>query len=389
MKRLRVLHVIGGGEFGGAERHILNLATAMDPNLVEVSVCCLFADPFVQLAREAGIRAYSIPMRHKLDFGIVTKLRDNIAREKIDIVHTHGVRANLVGRLAARMAGVETVVTTVHSLLAQDYPDLFSRLANMIIEKASRGLTTHFIAVSGGLQKALVQQGIPEHKITVIYNGLNPGLFQKGDGCTGKWREAAGFSPGTPLVAIVGRLHPVKGHRYFLRAAAEILKERTDVHFLVVGSGPERDRLEDYTRKLGISDHVTFTGFVSDVSDLMPDLNLLIVPSLWEGFGLTALEAMAVGVPVVATSVGGLPEIVDHGTTGLLVPPADEAGLTRGIIWMLDHPQEAVEMAAAAKAVVEEKFTASVMARRTEELYRRLRAEAKRQNSELRIQNSE
>jgi len=374
LKRLRVLHVIGGGEFGGAERHILNLATAINPDMAEVSVCCLFADPFVRVAREAGIRSHSVPMRHKLDFGIVTKLRDLIIEEGIHLVHTHGVRANLVGRLAARMAGIDTVVTTVHSLLVQDYPGLFSRLANTFIERASRGLTTQFIAVSGGLQKALIQQGIPEKKITVIYNGLNPGLFQQADSA-GRWREKAGFSPGVPLVAIVGRLHPVKGHRYFLRSAAEILEKRTDVHFLVVGSGPERDSLEEYTRKLGISEHVTFTGFVSDVTELMPDLNLLIVPSLWEGFGLTALEAMAVGVPVVATSVGGLPEIVEHGATGLLVPPANEAGLTRGISWMLDHPQEAVEMAAAARHVVEQKFTASVMARKTEELYRRLKEE--------------
>ena len=371
MKGLRVLHVIGGGEFGGAERHILNLATAMKQAMVEVSVCCLFADPFVKLAREAGIRSHSVPMRHKLDFGIVTKLRDLIIAEKIDIVHTHGVRANLVGRLAARMAGVETVVTTVHSLLSQDYPDLFSRLANTLIEKVSRGLTTQFIAVSGSLQKALIQQGIPEKRITVIYNGLNPELFNENEP-SGRWRQKAGFAPGIPLVAIVGRLHPVKGHRYFLRSASEILKERTDVHFLVVGSGPEREGLEDYTKNLGISDYVTFTGFVSDVTELMPDLNLLIVPSLWEGFGLTALEAMAVGVPVVATSVGGLPEIVEHGTTGLLVSPADEVGLTRGIVWMLDHPQEAVEMAAAAKAVVEQKFTAAAMARKTEDLYHRL-----------------
>lgn len=389
MKRSRVLHVIGGGEFGGAERHILNLAAAMDPSLVEVFICCLFVDPFVRVAREAGINAHSIPMRHKLDFGIITKLRDFIAAEKIDIVHTHGVRANLVGRVAARMAGVEIVVTTVHSLLVQDYPDLFSRLANTFIEKASRGLTTHFIAVSGGLQRALIQQGIQEDKITVIYNGLNPQVFLNSGSPSGRWREKAGFKPGTPLVAIVGRLHPVKGHRYFLKSAAEIIRDRTDVHFLVVGSGPERDRLEEYTRKLGIADHVTFTGFVSDVCELMPDLNLLIVPSLWEGFGLTALEAMAVGVPVVATSVGGLPEIVEHGTTGLLVPPADEEGLTRGIIWMLDHPQEAVEMAAAAKAVVEEKFTASAMARKTEELYRRLGSEVNRQETGHRRQETE
>lgn len=371
MKRIRVLHVIGGGEFGGAERHILNLATAMDPQRVAITVCCLFADPFVQVARDVGINALAIPMRHKLDLSIITKLRDVIKEEEADLVHTHGVRANLVGRLSAKMAGRETVITTVHSLLAQDYPDVFSRLANMLIERASRGFSTHFIAVSGGLQKALLQQGIPEKKITVIYNGLNPGDFTSLRP-PGSWRESMGLAPDVPLVAMIGRLHPVKGHRIFLKAAAEFLKSRPEVRFVVVGSGPERDRLEDYARLLNISDSVIFTGFVTDVVDILPDLNLLVIPSLWEGFGLTALEAMVAGVPVLATSVGGLPEVVEHGTTGLLVPPADDAALARGINWMLDHPGEALEMSEAARAVVEQKFTASVMARKTEYLYRRL-----------------
>ncbi len=372
MRHLRVLHVIGGGEFGGAERHILNLATAIDPDVVEVSVCCLFADPFVKVAREAGIRSYSIPMRHKLDFGIVTKLRENIINDKIDIVHTHGVRANLVGRLAAKMSGVGTVITTVHSMLAQDYPDTFSRLANMFIEKASRSMTNHFVAVSGGLQKALIKQGIPEKKITVVYNGLDPQIFRGKEHIDPGWRKRAGIAEDVPLVSIVGRLHQVKGHRYFLKAAAELLKNRKDIHFLVVGSGPEREALEELTNDLGISEYVTFTGFISNVSEVMPDLNLLVVPSLWEGFGLTALEAMAVGVPVVATSVGGLPEIVEHGTTGLLVPPADEEALAKCILWVLEHPQESKEMALAAKAVVEEKFSAAAMARKTEAVYQKI-----------------
>lgn len=374
MKRIRVLHVIGGGEFGGAERHILNLATAMDPQRVAITVCCLFADPFVKVAREEGINALAIPMRHKLDFSIITKLRDLIKQEDVDLVHTHGVRANLVGRLAARMAGKDTVVTTVHSLLTQDYPDVFSRLANMFIERASRGLTTHFIAVSGGLQKALLQQGIPEKRVAVIYNGLNPADFDV-DHTPGTWRQKMGISPDVPLVAIIGRLHPVKGHRFFLQAAADILQSRPDVRFVVVGCGPERPRLEEYAQRLGINHGVIFTGFVSDVSEVLPDLNLLVIPSLWEGFGLTALEAMVAGVPVVATSVGGLPEVVDHGTTGLLVPPADDTGLARGINWMLDHPREAGDMAQLAKSAVEEKFTAAVMARKTEDLYRRLLGE--------------
>ncbi|GBF35373.1 glycosyl transferase group 1 [Desulfocucumis palustris] len=371
MKQVRVLHVIGGGEFGGAERHILNLATAMDPQRVAITVCCLFADPFVKVARDVGINALAIPMRHKMDLSIITKLRDVIKKEEIDIVHTHGVRANLVGRVAAKLAGRDTVVTTVHSLLAQDYPGMFSRLANMFIERASRGLTTHFIAVSGGLQKALLQQGIPEKKITVIYNGLNPEDFIA-KLPLGTWRVNMGIEPDVSLVAIIGRLHPVKGHRIFLRAAAEILKNRPEVRFVVVGCGPERDRLEEYANLLGISEAVLFTGFVDNVADILPNLNLLVIPSLWEGFGLTALEAMVAGVPVVATSVGGLPEVVEHGSTGLLVPPGDDAALARGINWMLDHPNEALEMAESARKVVGEKFTARVMARKTEDLYRRL-----------------
>ncbi len=371
MKQIRVLHVIGGGEFGGAERHILNLATAMDPQRVAITVCCLFADPFVKVAREVGINALAIPMRHKMDFSIITKLRDVIKKEEIDIVHTHGVRANLVGRVAAKLAGRDTVVTTVHSLLAQDYPDMFSRLANMFIERASRGLTTHFIAVSGGLQKALLQQGIPEKKITVIYNGLNPDDFIS-KRPPGSWRLKMGIEPDVPLVAIIGRLHPVKGHRLYLQAAAEILKNRPEIRFVVVGCGPEKDRLEEQAGELGISGSVLFTGFVDNVAEVLPDLNILVIPSLWEGFGLTALEAMVAGVPVVATSVGGLPEVVEHGSTGLLVPPGDGAALARGINWMLDHPNEALEMAESARTVVGEKFTAGVMARKTENLYRRL-----------------
>lgn len=371
VKRLRVLHVIGGGEFGGAERHILNLATAMDPQRVDITVCCLFAEPFVDLARESGINALAIPMRHKLNFGTVRELRDLIINQEIDLVHTHGVRANLVGRVAARLAGHNVVVTTVHSLLSMDYPGLLSRLANMFIERVSRGLTTHFIAVSGGLQETLVQQGIEEKKITVIYNGLNPQTFSTSSS-GGLWREKFGVSAGVPLVAIVGRLHPVKGHRYFLQAAAEIINAGAGVHFLVVGCGPEMASLEEYTDKLGIKNNVTFTGFVSDVTEIMPDLTLLVIPSLWEGFGLTALEAMVMGVPVVATSVGGLPEVVKHGTTGLLVPPRDASGLAKGITWMLDHPAEAMDMSTSARQSVENKFTAAVMAKKTEELYRRL-----------------
>jgi len=368
---IKVVHIIGGGEFGGAERHIINLAGAVNPQAVEVTVCCLFSDPFVGIAAEAGINALNVTMKHRTDLGVVGKLASIIRNNNFDIVHTHGVRANLLGRLAARQANKKPVVTTVHSLLERDYPGFLRRQVNTVTEWATRGLTDHFIAVSQGLKAKLVSSGVPAERVTVIYNGIVVEEFSPSVE-PGASRAMLGFDPAVPLVGIVARLHPVKGHQYFLEAAQSVLEQRPEVRFVVVGDGPQRAALEEMARRLGIAGQVAFTGFVSDVRALMADLDLLAISSLWEGFGLTAVEAMALGIPVVSTEVGGLPEVVLHGETGLLVPPANSAALAKSMIWMLEHPKAAVEMATKASSVVNEKFTAQVMARRTEELYRRV-----------------
>lgn len=368
---IKVLHIIGGGEFGGAERHIINLAGALNQQMVEVTVCCLFSDPFVGIANQAGINAFNITMRNRMDWSVVGKLALMIRNNNFNIVHTHGVRANLLGRLAARLANRKPVVTTVHSLLERDYPGFLRRQANRFTEWATRGLTDQFIAVSQGLKAKLVSSGVPDDRITVIYNGIviedfSPSTEQ------GAARAVFGYGANVPLVGIVARLHPVKGHQYFLEAAQIVLEQHPEVRFIVAGDGPQRPLLEEMAGQLGIAGQVTFTGFVSEVRSLMADLDLLVISSLWEGFGLTAVEAMALGVPVVSTEAGGLPEVVLHGETGLLVPPANSAALAKSIIWMLEHPEAATEMAQKATRVVGEKFTAQVMARCTEELYRRV-----------------
>lgn len=363
MRPLKVLHIIGGGEFGGAEKHILNLAGAVDPQAAELTVCCLFSAPFVEYAARAGINALAVPMRGKADLGLVRKLSVLIKDGEFDIVHTHGVRANLLGRLAARQAGKKKVITTVHSLLERDYQGAVLRLANNLAERATRSLTDHFIAVSQGLKDRLVAGGIPAKSISVIHNGIILDAIKPAEKPSIK--EA-------PLVGIVARLHAVKGHRYFIEAAREILLQRPETRFLIVGDGSYRPVLEKLAGSLGVSDKVTFTGFVEDVYSLMTKLDLLVISSLWEGFGLTAIEALALGVPVVATEVGGLPEVVQHGETGLLAPPANASALAKSIVWMLDHPLEAGEMAAKGGDMVRRKFTAGEMARRTTDLYRKV-----------------
>lgn len=372
MNRLRVLHVIGGGEFGGAERHILNLAAALDPHQVSVAVACLFARPFADIAKQAGLEAFAFPMRHKLDLRVVGRLVRLINEGGFDIVHTHGVRANLIGRLAARRAG-RPVITTVHSLLALDYPGLFTRLLNALAERLSRHLTAQFITVSQALKDVLVRSGIPADRVTVVYNGV---IVDQPPAPAEVLRARLGYAPDTPLVGIVARLHRVKGHRVFLCAAREVLARRPGVRFLVVGAGPERQSLEALTQELGIAGAVRFTGFVENIAALMGMLDLLVVASYWEGFGLTAAEALGMGIPVISTKAGGLGEVVRHGETGLLVAPGNAGELANAILWMLDHPEEARMMAARGCEMVRQEFTVEKMARFTMQVYRKVLAQA-------------
>lgn len=369
MKSLKALHVIGGGEFGGAERHILNLANAADPKEVMFLICCLFEAPFAQIAKRAGLEIEVLPMHHKFDFKVTPQLTALIKEKNIDLVHTHGVRGNLLGRLAARLAGGVPVITTVHSLLSRDYPGFLTRQVNLCLERMGWGMTAHFIAVSQSLRQELIKWGIPADKVTTVYNGLDFSEFQ---GKNNFFRQQMGYPPEVPLVGVIARLHPVKGHRLFLECAKIILGRKPKVRFLIVGSGPERPFLELLAKKFQIWDQVTFTGYRTDIPEILASLDVLVVPSLWEGFGLTAAEGMAANIPVVATNVGGLPEIVKTGETGLLVPANDPLALAEGVLWMLDHPEEAREMTRKGSELVHMEFTAEIMARRTLEVYRQV-----------------
>lgn len=367
MRRIRVLHVIGGGEFGGAERHILTLFKAFDSREVLLEATCLFPVPFAPLARTEGMKVTVLPMRSKLDLTIIRKLREMLSG--YDILHTHGVRANFLGRLAARGTALP-VVSTVHSLLSLDYPHPVSRLLNSLCERYTRGMTDHFIAVSAFLAAALEKEGVPREKISVVYNGI---ALADGDAGTERTlRERFSLPEDVPLIVAVGRLHRVKGHHYFIAAAPQVLERYPEARFLVVGSGPERASLESLVAKLGLSGKVLFTGFVADIRKHYREFTLLVLSSLSEGLPLTVLEAFLSGTPVVATRVGGLPEVIREGETGILVPPADAGALAAGICRVLDDPAAARAMAARGRELVEREFSARRMAAETLAVYRRV-----------------
>ncbi len=365
MRRMRVLHVIGGGEFGGAERHILTLFKSINPRDAQLDAACLFTAPFSPIAQEAGMRVTVMPMRNKLDLGVAWRLREILSG--YDIVHTHGVRANLLGRLASRGIGLP-VCTTVHSFLSQDYPHPVTRVVNALSERLTSRFTTRFIAVSDFIAADLEKKGVSRKKISVVHNGISLDIEQSKPDID--LRESLGLPEGVPLIATVGRLHLVKGHRYFIAAAAEVLKRYPETRFLIIGSGPERPELERQTRTLGLEGRVIFTGFRKEVMLYYPEFAALVLPSLAEGFGLVVLEAFLHETPVVATRVGGLLEVVRDGETGFLVPPADAAALARAVCLVLEDRAAAKEMAARGRDFVRREFPAGRMAAATVAVYR-------------------
>jgi glycosyltransferase involved in cell wall biosynthesis len=229
----------------------------------------------------------------------------------------------------------------------------------------------------------LVEEGFRAEKIVVIRNGIDVNRFLgRGDGA--RIRHELGLPAGVPLVAVLSRLHQLKGLEYFLEAAAEVGRRVPSARFLVVGDrmtvrGGEvvsenayRAELEEYARRLGLEGRVAFTGFRLDVPELLSEVSVSVLPSLSEGLSNTILESMAAGVPVVATTVGGNPEAVDNGVTGLLVPPRDARALAGAIASLLENPGLSRGLGEAARRRVAERFSLDVMVRQTELLYQEL-----------------
>jgi glycosyltransferase involved in cell wall biosynthesis len=229
--------------------------------------------------------------------------------------------------------------------------------------------------VSEQVKRDLVRYHVARaEKITVIPLGLDLESFLAGSRLKGTLRRELGMSDGEPLVAIVGRIFPIKNHRLFLEAAARVAAEVDRARFIIVGDGVLRPAMEDYARTLGIADRVIFTGWRRDLPSIYPDVDVLVVSSNNEGTPVSAIEAMAAGCPVVATHVGGLPDLIADGKTGCLVPPRDPAALAAGVLRILRDRPLARCLGEAARATVAERFAVERLCLDVESLYLELLA---------------
>lgn len=358
---------------GGALTHILTLAREIDKDEAEFKVLFFIAGPGQHVAEELGVPYVLINKRMSLDPTLVLRLYRYLKRNRVDILHTHTINSNFYGRLAAALAGVP-VVTTMHSYMIDELAGLEkSPLASRLffhIDRAMSGFTKRFIAVSGGIRKRLLEQGVQPEKIDTIPHGIFlPGPEGAGVDPLALRREL-GIGAEAQVVAIVGRLVPVKNHDVFLRAAAGVLKGSADVRFLVVGDGAQREALEALAHELGISKDIVFTGWRNDMDAIYSAVDVLVLCSSTESLGLVLVEAMAHGKAVIATDVDEISKTVIDEKTGLLVRVGDPSGLADAISRLVKDRVLREKLGGQGRRLVEDNFSVHAMTEKIMRLYK-------------------
>jgi glycosyltransferase involved in cell wall biosynthesis len=364
MKFLSVLAI------GGSERQAILLGRELDRDRFEVHLgCCVRTDDNI----EASLAARGVPVtQYKVSnlYGVSAfRQRINLARylraNCIDIVHAYNFYSNVFAIPAARLARIPAIASIRDN--GECWTPWQRRVERLVCKMADQVVVNADI-----IKHRLVTEGFDERRITVIHNGtldIPVGSPQRSMAL----RAEFDLPPQAPIVGLVARLDPIKGIEYFLEAAALIAAFRPDVRFLIVGGNRidsvYADGLKKRAASLGIQDIVRFTGFRKDAADLYRLLSVSVLSSLSEGLSNTLLESMAAGLPVVATAVGGNPEAVEDGITGILVPPRDSAALARAICRILDDKELAAAMGRAGRWRVSKHFSTGAMVAATERLY--------------------
>jgi glycosyltransferase involved in cell wall biosynthesis len=365
-----LVHLTASRFFGGPERQMLGLARSLPPGWRTIIVS--FPEDgncaaFLHEAREQGIEAVSLTADTPRLLAARRELTNLLRRRGADVLCCHGYKANILGFWAARRAGIPAVAVsrgwTGESLRVRLYEAL-DRLALRWMDRV--------VCVSEGQATKVRKAGVSAARMTVIANAVDGKRFAEPDPAGRRQLQSYFAPPRRFLVGAAGRLSPEKGFAVLIEAAARVIAEVSSVGFVLFGDGPLRGELERQIAGLGLQSEVILAGFSDDLDRLLPFLDVLVLPSFTEGMPNVVLEAMAAGVAVAATSVGGTPEVVQDGVTGVLVPPGDPGLLARPIAGLLSDTPRRQEMGKCGRERVEELFGFAAQARKYQALFREL-----------------
>jgi len=391
LDRTRLLEFLTSFQIGGTERQVLNLTSELDPEQFELHMGCLSqVGPLLEEVTSRGIPVAEYKTENLYNLGAMkARLRfaRYLRRHAIELVHSYGFYSNVFAIPAARFARAPVVIASIRdcgetlTATQKRVQKMFCRMADCILTNAE------------GVRAWLLDQGYPADKILVIRNGIAPSGSADGRP-THKLRRELGLAADVPLVAVLSRLNRMKGIEYFLEAAVTVSRRFPAVRFLIVGGanynggGSYRMEIEKHAVALGLGNRVIFTGFRTDVQEILPEINISVLPSLSEGLSNSLLESMAAGLPTIATRVGGTPEVVLDGTTGLLVPPRDSGSLVQAMELLLESPELARSFGEAGRHRVNTLFSVEKMVHQTESLYRKLLSAKRARTRDWRVATS-
>lgn len=357
---MKVLHVETGRNLYGGALQVLYLIKGLKGRGVANVLVCTEGSPVGQAALDAQ-KAYPIGMAGDLDLRFIWRLRRIIRLEGPDVVHLHGRRgADTLGGVAARLAGVKAVLSR-----RVDNPE------HPAIARLKYRLYDRVIAISRGIKEVLVKEGVPPEKIECVHSAVDAGLY--GGRCDMEWfQKEFNLPTGARTVGVAAQLIERKGHRYLLSAIPDILKGVPQVKFLFFGKGPLEAELKKLCHNLGIEGSVFFAGFREDLDRVLPCLDALVHPAEMEGLGVSLLQAAASGVPIVATEVGGIPEVLRDGINGYLIPPGNPEAVSEAVVRLLSDLEGARRMGAEGKRMAQEEYSIDAMVEGNLKVYKKV-----------------
>jgi glycosyltransferase involved in cell wall biosynthesis len=388
---MKVLHVITRLILGGAQEN--TLATVRILSEKDDYDITLATGPPIgpegSLMAEAGktkAKIILIPeMRREInpvpDAISLVKLYFLMLKERYDIVHTHSSKAGILGRIAAKLTGTKVIVHTIHGLPFHPYQSRFLSLTYIALEKLAALITDRIITVCDAMSEKAVRAKIAGmNKFKTIYSGMNLRPFLHTENSHPVKRKELGIEENEMVVGKIGRLFPLKGHKYLIESAPAVVKAFPNVKFLLIGNGILREELKSEVRRLGLESRFIFSGLAKreEIPELISVMDVLVHTSVREGLARVLPQALACGKPAISFDIDGAREVVIPGKTGFLVPPEDTSALSKAIIDALSDTSRLKEMGQAGRSLVAPIFSAETMVDKIDVLYRQLLNERSR-----------
>jgi glycosyltransferase involved in cell wall biosynthesis len=357
---VNILEVIGNSSIGGMENYIKNFIAHLPPDQFRVTCICPYESAFTTSLRELGVEdVFITPVADDPAWRSI-QLTAEVARlHRVDVLHAHMPKAHVLAGLAGCLIH-KPVVATIHGMNVTSH--------ELGIKRA---VGSHLITNCQEAYTQALAMGVPADEVAIVRNGVDTTLFTPGrDG--EELRKAINVPQGTPLVGFVGRLEHEKGPDLFLRAAEYVHHLRSDVHFVIIGDGSMRNKLDAMCSQMDLEQRVHFVGWWENTFDIYPALNVLVHTSRSDGTSLVLLEAMACGCPTIGLAVGGVPEIIENDCTGLIAGAGDWEAVGIKTVQLLEQPERLERMGAAARYRVKQHFDLVTNTGRTAELLRNI-----------------